>query len=154
MTVTSSSFRLGFPEFDDLTKYPDSQLAFWITLSGKMFDSGRWGELLDFGTMLFIAHNIALQARAAADASFGKPPGQASGPVNNKSVDKVSIGFDTASAAEENGGAYNLTVYGQQYLRLARNIGAGPVQVGIDAGSGAGGVYSGLYMPFSGYGGP
>lgn len=147
MTVTASSFRVMYPEFGDSTAYPDGQISAWISQALLQQDAGRWGALIDLGTMLFTAHNLVLSARAQTEASFGKPPGQASGPVSNKSVDKVSIGYDTGSAAEENGGAWNMTVYGQQFLRLARQIGIGPVQS-------APGPYCGVGSSMYAYAGP
>lgn len=150
MTVTVASLRSAMPEFSDAAVYPDPQISFWLDLAPKVFDAGRWGELLDHGMSLFIAHNLVLQSRATKDAQFGKAPGQASGPVTSKSVDKVSISYDVSSAAEEGAGSYNLTVYGQQYIRLARIIGAGPVQIGaLEPGSQslyAGSVYAGPYV--------
>lgn len=148
MTVTASSFRLAFPEFANTSAYPDPRVDFWLSLSVNMFNVDRWGAMLDHGMMLLVAHNLALGARSLKDAEFGKTPGQASGPVNNKSVDKVSIGYDTTSATEENAGAYNLTIYGQQYIRLARLIGAGPVQVDVPTPGSSQSLYSGL--PYTG----
>lgn len=149
VAVSISSFRAAFPEFGKLQDYADGQITFWLTLSTKMFDAGRWGELLDHGTMLFVAHNLALQKRAEKDAQFGKIPGQATGPVTSKSVDKVSVSHDTASIAEEGAGAFNLTTYGQQYIRLARLIGAGPVHFGHEppgAAQWSPAAYAGPYL--------
>lgn len=130
MAVTIASFRSSFPEFIDPVKYPDGQITFWLTNAGLMLNAGRWAALLDLGTSLFVAHHISLQAKNAATAAFGGVPGAASGPVASKGVDKVNISYDVGSVAEEKGGHWNLTTYGQQYLRLANQVGIGPVQVG------------------------
>jgi hypothetical protein len=60
--------------------------------------------------------------------------------LNSKSVDKVSAGYDTASVAEEFGGNWNLTTYGQRLYRLMQQFGAGPLQIG--AGPGCAPVYN------------
>lgn len=150
MALTSESFRAAYPEFKDSGAYPLAQIDLLIVLSGKMMNAERWGDLLDHGAGLFVAHSLALSARAAKDAEFGKIPGQASGIVTNKSVDKVSVGYDSSSVAEEGAGAWNLTTYGQQYIRLARLLGAGPVQVGVPSFANqslyAGSVYAGPYQ--------
>ena len=158
MTVTVASFRTSFTAFSDSTKYPDGMVAFWLATAGNMLDAGRWGNLLDYGTSLFMAHYLTLAGADAQTVAFGGNPGEATGPTSNKSVDKVSIGFDTASAAEEGAGNWNMTTYGQQYIRQARIIGAGAIQVeqvvaaqGVDAFQGIS-LYSGAWPgPFNGY---
>lgn len=152
MTVTAASFREMFTEFADAAKYPDVRLASFITLAGQMMNADRWGDLADYGAMLFVAHHVSLQAKRIKDARFGKVPGQASGIVNNKSVDKVSIGYDTQSTAEEGAGHWNLTAYGQEYIRLAKNMGIGPVQVGAPSEGDGVSMYSSAYAgPYQGW---
>jgi hypothetical protein len=53
------------------------------------------------------------------------------GVINSKSVDKVSIGYDTAGGIEAGAGHWNLTIYGTRLIKLIKMVGAGPVQVGI-----------------------
>lgn len=149
MTVSAATFRAVFSEFADTAAYPAPAIDYWLTLAGKMMDAARWGDLLDHGTSLFVAHRLALQSRNTRDAQFGKTPGAAFGPVSSKGVDKVNISFDTASAAEENAGFWNLTTYGQEYIRLARIVGMGPVQIGLPSAEVQeyyGGFYAGPYL--------
>lgn len=153
MTVTAASFRQVFPAFADTGKYSDPMVNFWITTASGLLDPGRWGTLLDYGTQLLVAHNLVLQGADLNTAAFGGNPGVASGPVSSKGVDKVNISFDTVSAAEDGAGAYNLTVYGQQFIRQARIIGMGPVQIDAQtnqAGDGGVSQYAGGWAgPFS-----
>lgn len=144
MAATPEGFRTAFPVFSDKGNYTDGRVSFWLSFASKVMDVQRWGELLDHGAYLLVAHNLAIEARSSKDAAFGKAPGQATGIVTNKSVDKVSIGYDASSVAEEGAGAYNLTVYGQQFIRLARLIGAGPVQVDAPITGQSTSLYSGL----------
>jgi Protein of unknown function (DUF4054) len=130
MAVTVASFRAVFAEFASAESYPDQRLAYWLALGEKMINVERWGDLADHGAMLFTAHRVTLQARSLRDAKFGKAPGSASGPVSSKSVDKVSISYDVSSSSEEGAGFWNLTTYGQEYIRLARIMGTGPIEVG------------------------
>ena len=55
--------------------------------------------------------------------------------------------YDTATASEEGAGFWNLTVYGQEYIRQARMVGAGPLTVNSDdsaiAGPGGLAAYAG-----------
>lgn len=133
MAVTPTTFRVAFPEFADAVKYPDPQVQFYIDLSGKMMNAGRWGELLDFGAQLFVAHNLALQRARILTANAGGTPGQAKGIQTSKSVGSVSVSYDASSVTEEGAGHWNLTIYGQQYYRLMMQIGAGPIESGISS---------------------
>jgi len=139
ITVTIAQFRLDFTEFASLTKYPDAQLTFWLTLGSLLINADRWGDVVNFGVELYMAHNLALGAMAQKQGARGIP-GAASGMLNSKSVDKVSAGYDTGSVAEEFGGNWNLTTYGQRLYRLMQQFGAGPLQIG--AGPGCAPVYN------------
>lgn len=100
--------------------------------------------------MLFIAHHAVLERKALdAAAQPGGVPGVSTGVINSKSVDKVSVGYDTAAGTEEGAGHWNLTVYGIRLKSLFNMMGAGPVQVGIGcpAGPGAWPGPSSSYFP-------
>ena len=88
-------------------------------------------DQLDVAAELFAAHNLTLEVRAQAESKNGGIPGQQVGPVNSKSVDKVSIGYDTGSGIEADAGHWNLSIYGTRFIRLAKMFGAGPIQIGI-----------------------
>ena len=132
MTVTAASFRVDYPEFT-VDRYPDSMVNYYLNIAGLMLNASRWSTLLDVGTELFIAHHIAVERRAMDEAATGQPPGTTTGPISSKSVDKVSLSFDVGAAVEENGGHWNLTVYGTRFARLSKQFGAGPLQIGADA---------------------
>lgn len=131
MAVTNATFRTHYPEFSNVVVYPNGQIDYWIANAALLLSVDRWGTLLDLGTELLVAHNIAIEARAQDEATNGEIPGTTTGPVNSKSVDKVSVGFDTGAATEERGGHYNLTIYGTRLLRLMKQIGMGPLQIGL-----------------------
>jgi hypothetical protein len=150
ITITIAQFRLDFPAFTSTTKYPDAQLSFWLTLGSLLINADRWGEVVNYGVELYIAHNLALEAMAQKQGIRGIP-GAASGMLNSKSVDKVSAGYDTSSVAEEFGGNWNLTTYGQRLYRLLQQFGAGPLQIG--AGPGCAPVYDAWPGPGGWYGG-
>ena len=122
-------FRTNNPEFANVRYFPDAQIARWLAVGGKLLSADRWGELLDHGLELFVAHHISLTRQNQKTAAAGGSVGQSSGPVSGKTVDKVTVSYDTASATELNAGHWNLTTYGTQYIRLARMIGAGGLQL-------------------------
>lgn len=133
-SVTVASFRAHFSEFAHPISYTESAILYWLRLAGKMLNVSRWDDLLEIGTELFVAHNLTLERKAEDESKNNAPPGMTTGLVNNTSVDKVSVGYDSASAAELDAGHWNLTIYGTRFVRLARMIGAGPIQVGAAFG--------------------
>lgn len=131
MTVTVQSFMQAYPEFFD-GQQPQPNPAIvkrWIDVAYKMLPAERWDDMLDDGVMLYVAHNLALQTAQIKAGAAGGVAGQLSGPVASKAVDKVSVSYDTGAAQLENGGDFNLTVYGVQFLRLARMFGSGGIQL-------------------------
>lgn len=139
MPITNIQFRADYPEFSDAVKYPESQITYYLTLAYQMLNPGRWMSQLDLGAELFVAHNIAIEARAQIEAANGGIPGTTTGPISGKSVDKVSVSFDVGAGIELDAGHWNLTVYGTRFIRLARQKGAGPLQVGIGTDPGLNG---------------
>lgn len=129
MTVDANQFVTDFPEFSNPADYPVASINFYLALSTKLLAPNRWCDLLDFGTELFVAHNIALESQNAAAAALGGSPGIVTGPTSAKGVDKVSVSYDTTAAMEDKAGHWALTTYGLRYLNLARMVGMGGVQL-------------------------
>lgn len=130
MAVTPFSFRGAFPAFNNPTTYSDPVISFWIGLATKLTSATRWGDVLDYGIMLFVAHNLSLEFNSNAAAKKGQNPGFVTGPVTSASVDKVSYSRDPSAAMDPKAGHWNLTTYGLRYWRLIQMMGAGPVQIG------------------------
>lgn len=132
--ITVPSFRANYLEFNDQSRFPNSMVQYYLTLSTKLINNpARWAEIEDDGRMLFIAHHVVLERKALDEANQGNVPGTASGPVNSRSVDKVSVGYDTAAGTIPGAGHWNLTQYGIRLKQLFDMIGAGPVQVGAES---------------------
>lgn len=124
-----ATFRAAFPEFTDITRYPDGMLNFWAGLATAQVNVNRWGSQADNGIMLYVAHEITLAAQNQKAGVIGGVPGGASGPTNSKTVGSVTVSYDTQQTAEKDAGWWNLTIYGKQFIRLARIFGAGVVQL-------------------------
>ena len=129
--ITVQQFRSDYPEFSSTAVYPNSQIEYWLNFAYLMLNAQRWGGMLHLGASMFIAHNLAIEARAQMEASAGGIPGQQTGPLSSKSVDKVSMSYDTGAGIQPGAGHWNLTVYGTRFIKMARMFGAGPVQIGI-----------------------
>lgn len=124
MTVTTASFRAAFSEFADTDQYPDPMVTFWLTYCQSLLvNTCRWGDLLDYGVNLMLAHQCVLATRNAKQA------GAIAAPITARSVDKVSTSYDTGMVTLENGGHWNGTSYGVQFLQLARMVGSGGMQL-------------------------
>ena len=132
--VTSAQFRLDFPEFANVTTYPNGSADFWLAVAEKLVNADRWGDLTSLGVELFAAHNLVIEAQNMQAAAFNKFPGLMNGVLTSKSVDKVSAGYDSSSATIPGAGHWNLTTFGTRYQYLVGLFGAGAVQIGIPNG--------------------
>lgn len=135
MTVTYTSFTGAFPEFSDGTKYPETQVDFWLSQAPNMLNERRLGANFDLATMLFVAHNVAISAKESRLGAQGLAGGSA-GIVSAKSVDKVSVSYDTTSTAIAGAGAWNQTSYGQRLYKMFQAAAAGPFYVSGARGGG------------------
>lgn len=130
-TLDAATFRQQFPEFECTQTYPKAQIDFWLDVAGRFVDGSRWANSTNLGVALYTAHQIVIEAKSMKESAVGGIPGQQTGPVSSKSVDKVSIGYDTGAVTEKDAGHWNQTIYGTRFYRLAKIFGAGPLQVGI-----------------------
>lgn len=140
--VTPDQLRVTFPAFKSTVAYPDPVVAEWLGIAQMMLRPARWGTMLPLGIKLFAAHNLALNNQEEKAAARGATPGVSRGPINNESVSKVSVGFDTQAAIELDGGFWNLTTYGTRFLHWARMMGTGGMQVPDNNGALLSGVPS------------
>lgn len=146
--ISEAQFRKDLPEFTDPAVYTPYGINFWLNIAKQSINTHRWGgsahdpwptvlldlpdlTLYDLGTELFIAHQLVLEARANAVVAAGGIPGEVSGPVSSKSVDKVSVSYDVQAIIEAGAGYWNLTTYGLRYFRMMMLAGMGAVQIGI-----------------------
>ena len=128
--MTPSQFRADFPEFADTSKYPDALVTFWLTVTAQLVNTERWGNLSSQAQELQTAHFLYLAVRNRLTANTpGGIPGALAGIVSAQSVDDVSVSYDTANAINEDGGMWNQSSYGATWWRLARLMGAGPIQL-------------------------
>jgi len=129
MTVTPAQLRSDFPEFANTTTYPDSLVNMWLTVANSLVNPIRWAELTNLGIELVTCHHLAISARDQLAAAVGGAPGEVKGPTASKSVDKVSVSYDTGAVSLTDAGFWNMTSYGVRFLGLARMMGAGGLQI-------------------------
>lgn len=130
MTLAYADFIAGFPEFTNTAQYPQAQFNFWLpmaydNLNGRRFRTAAplGGTLtqLDLAACLFIAHNLALSAKATRDAAFGKVVGEVTGALTAKSVDKVAASYNPTTTIE-GAGPWNATLYGQRLYQMMQGV--------------------------------
>ena len=127
--MTPADFRTDFPEFTDSTKYTDASIEFWMGIAVSFVNPGRWSVLTDLGVALVTAHHLVMGQRDQVAAAVGGAPGEVKGPTASKSVDKVSVSYDTGAVALSDAGFWNLTTYGVRFMTIARAMGAGGMQL-------------------------
>ena len=153
LIVQVSKFRNDFPEFANTAAYPDSSICFWMGIAGQFLNACRWGCNLALGAELYTAHMIVLEKKDVDAANAGGWPGISKGAINNEQAGQVSVGYEVVATLDEGAGHWGLTVYGSRFLRIARMMGAGPIQIGPCGGWGAGsvpGLYNGAGGAWSG----
>jgi len=126
--MNPTQFRVDFPEFVDTAVFPDSQVVFWGGIAEKLVSADRFGDLWAAAVELIAAHSLVLAAQSQSASATGAIPSGNAGAVSSKAVGSVSVSYD-ASAMELNAGHWNQTTYGRQYIRLARLMGGGCVQI-------------------------
>lgn len=157
MAVTAASFLTNFPEFNDCEPVPQSEIDFWIDFASYMLRESIWGAsslegekylLRDYGILFFVAHNLAV-GRYSGMASSSGGNGGVQGLVSSKSVDKVSLSYDTGATMQPGAGHWNSTSYGQRFARMLKMIGSRPIYVGGIGPQGTSAWYG--PMPYVGY---
>ncbi len=95
-------------------------LDFYTELAERAIREARWREYTAGARALLAAHFITLWQRSAGAAGETVAENAENAPVKQKTVDGVSIQYDTASesAAFPGGGSLARTPFGQQLLTL------------------------------------
>lgn len=127
--MDAPTFRQSFPEFTDTVEYPTAQVEFWLSVGGKLLNAERWADMLDYALSLYTAHQLTIAKRNQQAAEVGGAPGTLNGPVASKSVDKVSVSYDTGATTLANAGYWNATGYGVQLYQMILMFGAGGIQL-------------------------
>ena len=128
---TKEDFLGVFPQFTD--KVPDSVLTFYLQLANSSLSYARWRDSWKMGMVLFIAHYLTLYLQATAGLTADSPVSQvisnslAQGQVASKSAGSLSKSYDYGSVNEDfmGWGAWKLTLFGQQFVPLAKLVGKG-----------------------------
>jgi hypothetical protein len=129
VTVTHQLFRQRFEEFADPAVYRDIDVDFYLDLASGLVNASRFGRNTAWAVMLFVAHNLVIDARNAIKTQAGGIPGSVVGPTVSSTVGPISTTYDVTSTSVENEGFWGNTTYGKRLYQLIRMAGAGPIHV-------------------------
>lgn len=132
--ATTDAFRVAAPAFADASMFPDESVAFWLSAACLLL-TPKWRSAIGLATILFVEHNLALEAAAQQTANAGGIPGMGTGVLSASAVKSVSASYDTGLAGEAGAGHWNLTIFGTRLYRMMMIYGAGPIQIGTGIGS-------------------
>lgn len=149
--ITPTIFRQNFNAFADPGVFNDNMINLYLGVARNLLNDDRWGGnsdevldtsgnittmgTLDYGICLATAHHLVLTARDNATARSDGMPGTVEGVRNAKSVDKVSVAYDSESVVIKGGDFWNMTQYGIRFLHLARMMGTGGALNLVSVGS-------------------
>ncbi|EAA1659245.1 TPA: DUF4054 domain-containing protein, partial [Escherichia coli] len=86
-------------------------------------------KLFPYFAELFVAHYMTLWAADSRAMLVGGPGGSTNGVQSSKSVDKVSVSYDTSATLNPDAGFWNNTRYGAEFYQLITMFGAGGRQL-------------------------
>lgn len=136
---TLEDFYSIYPQFgkDDEGKQavPEIMIETYIDMANSCIKESRWHKSWKVGMSLFIAHFCTLYAQSSSDVNAGLSgiikAGSTKGLDTSVSVGSVSVSTDY-SITMSNLSGYNgwqLTLYGQQLIQLARLYGKGGMMI-------------------------
>lgn len=126
----ADQFRRDFPQFADATKFPDAQINFRLTLADTLLSEKLTGvKLFPYFAELFVAHYLVLFVADRRASLTGGAGGSTNGVQASKSVDKVSVSYDTGSTLNADAGFWNNSRYGAEFWQLITMFGAGGRQL-------------------------
>lgn len=144
---TYAQFIVDYPEFSNAVAYPQSAFNNYLNQAALQLNVNAWQGLIYQGTELFIAHHLMLYKRRQDTAQLGAYPGIGKGNISSESPGQVSISYDTQVGAEDGGGFWNQTEYGQEFIRLARLRGMTVMQLNAGCSGAPGQVNSYMAWP-------
>lgn len=108
------------PEFKDRT---EAEIQCFADEAVLELSEQVWGKRHPRAWALITAHLMAIADRSSAGGNAG------TGQLKKVKVGQLEREFDVGSG-DDSANAYNLTIYGKEYLRLRKQVLMGPILVG------------------------
>lgn len=120
---TMDDFLTMYPQFKDVSEVVRKA---WLKMAMNCLQYDRWNDLWEMGMGLYIAHFLTLYLQSSTPDGASTQQiinaGLSRGIATSKSVADMSVGSDFGSVASESAGwgTFSQTVYGQQFVQLAK----------------------------------
>lgn len=124
-----------YPHFQGLDKLPRRIVEMYIMFANEVVNIDRWGKQWFLGMCLFVAHFCAVYLMSVEEENSSAEQviaiSQTKGLISSKSVGSVSVSYDFSYAVQDidTWGQFNLTIYGNQYVSLARLMSKGGMYI-------------------------
>ena len=115
-----------YPQFQGLDELPDMIVQMYIDFANEVVNIARWGKQWKLGMCLFVAHFCSVYLRSFvennSEAAAVIAAGQSKGLISSKSVGDVSVSYDFSLAMQnvDTWGQFNLTLFGNQFVSIAK----------------------------------
>lgn len=140
---TAEMFQTDFPQFFTITpaEEPDGEATVTSLVPENMLDMfienanvsvlpSRWGTMWEYAAGLYVAHFCAMYLKTYSPSSDSAEQVASGadqiGVVKSATIGDTSISYDNSAitAATQEWGSWNATIYGSQLVTLAKQIGA------------------------------
>ena len=112
---TINDFRERYPEFKEVDGF---RIDLFLSDAQQEISQAQWGRLFERGVLALAAHLLRLSLWAT------EGNGGANRNVVSESAGELSVGYATPTITGTDAD-YQLTAYGQEYLRLRKIVGLG-----------------------------
>ena len=115
-----------YPQFQGLDELPDMIVQMYIDFANEVVNIERWGKQWKLGMCLFVAHFCSVYLMSFvennSEAAAVIAAGQSKGLISSKSVGDVSVSYDFSLAMQnvDTWGQFNLTLFGNQFVSIAK----------------------------------
>ena len=119
-------FYAVYPQFQGLDELPDMIVQMYIDFANEVVNIARWGKQWKLGMCLFVAHFCSVYLMSFvennSEAAAVIAAGQSKGLISSKSVGDVSVSYDFSLAMQnvDTWGQFNLTLFGNQFVSIAK----------------------------------
>lgn len=115
----------GEGKFTGTGNLNSSVMTMFVNLASASLSQERWQDSWSLGMALFIAHYATLFQQSSTSVMAGLSKGV----QVSKGAGDVSTSYQAITQGWESWGAFNLTLYGQQLMTMAKVVGAGPMWI-------------------------
>lgn len=114
--------RIIHPEFEDDTLWPDSVVEVFVSEAADQLEYSVWKNDYERGVLALAAHMMKL-------ADFSRKKKSGGGRLSQIKTSQLSEAYAPTVGVTSDDAIYMKTQYGEEFLRLKRRQGGGPITV-------------------------